>query len=426
MSTGVAGNRVRMWVAVGSHLVVDFFSFIIVPLMSVLKGQVGMDARQGAIVVGAGAVASGLIQPLVAVESDRRDTRLLGTLGLVVAALAISAVGFARSFEALLLLQIVGAAGIGAFHPVAAAAVGQLAPRRSHGIALFYTAGMVGGVLGNMTSPTYVSWAGGAGGAAAGTRALAYLALPGLLAACVLAWAIHGAPHTHADAAAAHAALGERDRRERWRAVWLLYAGNVLRFMVDMCLIQLIIRWTEQKALAASGGAELTAAVREHASHLNGPLQAAKQAGMGVGALLIGFLVPRRMEKRVLVVVPLIGAVFVALMPRTGPWSGLTDTGAVLAILACGVAGVGYAGVVPTTIAMAQRLLPHRTSLASGLMLGGAWSVGALGPTVAEWLATRAWGLEGAFVAVGLMLVAAGALAALLPRELVEGSPQRP
>ena len=316
ISVQTAGRSARLWATVFAHAAVDFFSFIVVPLMSVLEGRVQMSHAQGAVILAAGSLSSGLIQPVVAWLSDRFDTRAVGTLGFLVAVIAIGLVGYAGSFNQLLLLQVLGAGGIGAFHPVAAAAVGQLAaPRRSRGVALFYAAGMVGGTLGNITAPVYVSVAGGTGrgeaDTVAGLHALAWLILPGLVCVALLAWAIHSVPHRDHGAHRLHAELPAQQRRQRWRAVWLLYAGNVLRFMVDMCLIQLIIRWTEWQAMRAAGTEVLTAAIRADASHLNGPLQAAKQVGMGAGGIAMGFLLRPRHEKRVLIWVPIAGAAVV-------------------------------------------------------------------------------------------------------------------
>ena len=356
--------------AVLAHSVVDFFSFVVIPLLSVIEGRVHLTKGQTTLLLASGPIASGLVQPLIALLSDRHDTRRLGTVGCVLAVLAIGSIGYATEFWQLLLLYVIGAAGIGAFHPVAAATVGQLAGvRRSQWIAWFYAAGMVGGVLGNVVSPTWVAHF-GHGDAGAGLRSLAWWILPGLATAVGLAWAIHSMPHRHATARQEHAALAPEERAARWTAIWLLYSANVLRFMVDMCLILLIHRWSESLALEAARATELVDAVRMEAAEINGPLQAAKQVGMGLGGLALGWFVGRRYERVTLIGVPLLGAVAIATLPHMGGFGALA---------VCAVAGFGYAGVMPITISMAQRLLPHRTSLASALMMGGAWSVGALG-----------------------------------------------
>ncbi len=414
-----------MWAAIIAHAVVDFFSFVVVPLMTVLEGHAHMSHAQGAIILGAGSLSSGLIQPIVALASDRFDTRVLGTVGLFVAVVCISAIGFVHSFPQLLILQIIAAAGIGAFHPVAAAAVGHLAgDHRSRALAIFHASGMIGGTLGNVITPLYVAFFASIAigtrdhGMESGLASLAWLAIPGLLFVVLLAWAIHAMPHRHHTAAADHAALPAAERRARWWAVMLLYAGNVLRFTTDMCLIQLVIRWSEVKAMLAANAATLTEPIRSAASQINGPMQGAKQLGMGAGGLVIGFLISRHHERAVLVIVPLIGAAGLALMPHTGNWTSLSDGGAIAALALCFTAGFGYAGVIPTTISLAQRLLPHRTGLASGLMMGGAWSLASIGPQLAQWLSEKL-GLPGAFAAVAGLLVLSSILAVPLSGRLL-------
>lgn len=408
MQPGLSASRSRMWVTISTHTVVDFFSFLVVPLLSVLEGQVGMTPGQGAWLLAVGQVSSGVIQPVVALASDRFDTRWLGTLGFLAAVIAIGLVGYARTYEHLLLLQVIGTAGIGAFHPVAAAAVGHLAgPKRSLGIAWFYLAGMLGGIIGNISAGHYVELFARIGGSTeAGLRAMVYLVPVGLLFVLALGMSIHGMPHRTHDAHTRHRELPEAERRRRWAGVWLLYAGNILRFGIDVCLIQLIIRWAEQIAIDRSGGGLLSEAIRIEASQITGPLQAAKQVGMGLGGVALGWWFHVRHERLLLITTPLLGAVMVGLLPFTSGWTSL---------LVCAVAGVGYGAVVPLTISMAQRLIPHRTSLASGLMMGGAWAVASVGSPISEALSARI-GLKSAFLAVGASLLAAAFLGLFIPR----------
>jgi MFS family permease len=413
----IPGARWRMWTAIATHTVVDFFSFLVVPLLSVLEGHVGLHPAQGALLLAIGQVSSGVIQPVVAIASDRFDTRWLGTLGFLAAVVAIGLVGRVRTFEELLALQIIGTAGIGAFHPVAAAAVGHLAgPRRSMGIAWFYLAGMLGGILGNISAGHYVERFARAGGStAAGLAAMVYLIPVGLVFVGALAVATHGVAHRTMDAHALHRGLPARERSRRWAGVWALYAGNVLRFAADVCLIQLIVRWSEVIAVGRAPVDELTEAVRIQASQINGPLQAAKQVGMGLGGVALGWLFHVRHERALLVVTPLLGAAMIAALPSTHGWA---------ALVVCAAAGVGYGAVVPLTISMAQRLIPHRTSLASGLMMGGAWAVASVGSPIAQRLAD-AYGLERAFLVVAVVLCLASVLGLLVPRLAERGGAAR-
>jgi FSR family fosmidomycin resistance protein-like MFS transporter len=405
-------GQARFSSTVAIHGVVDFFSALIIPILTVLLGHLHLSPGQDAGIIALGSITSGLIQPIVAWASDRFDTRWLGTLGLAAAAISIGSVGFVSpeplfgvisGYHQLLLIQAVGSAGIGAFHPVAAAAIGRLSGRRrSLGVSVFYVAGMIGGIVGSITSPHWVKWF--------GLPSLAWFIAPGLMCAVVLSWAIHGIAHRAADARERHASLPAEERAARWTAVWLLYAGNVLRFTANMALIQLVIRWSETEALRRAGATLLMPEVRTEASTLNGAIQAAMAVGMAIGGLAAGFTLRAHHEKGALIAVPILGSLAVAAFPYAGtPGMEPAAITAVAFVLAA-FAGLGYGGVIPVTISLAQRLLPHRTSLASGLMMGGAWMVAAVGPYGAREMYER-FGLGPAFLAVAVMLVVAGLLA---------------
>jgi len=392
----------RLWWVSIAHCVVDFFSYIIIPLVTVLQASAHFTEKDDAILLGLGSISSGLIQPLVALWSDKHDTRWLGTAGAAVAAVAMCLIGYVDNLWMLLLLQGIGSAGVGAFHPVAAAAVGHLSgARRARGVAMFYSAGMLGAIGAGFIMPQYATHL--------GLRPVAWLIIPGLLVCIGLAWAVHGVPHKHAGAHHEHAALPLAVRRRRWVDIGLLYASNVVRFMVNMMLVQLLIRWSEARALSDHAATALTPEIRHDASEINGPLQAAMSIGMLIAGVCVGLFVKPRMEKPLLITMPMLGALSIAAFP----WATADSPGTGIPFALCILAGIGYAGVVPITISMAQRLLPHRTSLASGLMMGGAWSIAALGPALAQQLYLRA-GLSQSFMAVGGLLLVAVVLGALV------------
>jgi MFS family permease len=79
------------------------------------------------------------------------------------------------------------------------------------------------------------------------------------------------------------------------------------------------------------------------------------------------------------------------------------------------VVGIGYFGVMPTTISIAQRLLPHRTSLASALLMGGAWCLAAIGPPMAQWLMNHL-GMTSAGLVIASMLLLSGLVTLAMPK----------
>lgn len=413
----------RAGATIGVHGIVDFFSFVIIALMPLFAVRLDMTNSQKALLIGIGSITSGLIQPLVAWLSDRHDTRVLGTIGMAVAVVCVCAFGLVETFWQLFFVQAVSAAGIGAFHPIAAASVGQLAGRRrSHFLAVFFLAGMIGGVAGNALTPVLVdrmSIAAGEPGApdvAAGLRSLFWLLIPGMIGVGVLAWAIHSVSHRSTDADATNATLSPTQRALRWRAVWILYAANVIRFIVNMALVYLVVEWATLMAVARAPAGAAPEAVGLVAAQLNGPLQGAQQVGMGLGGIALGMLLPVRHEKRAFCLVPWIGAVAIAAFPLAGRLPAELIMPAAFA--ATVLAGVGFGSLVPVSIALAQRLLPHRTSLASGLMMGGAWTIAFLGPLFAGIIQTR-FGLDEAFYATGALLCLSGLLAVFLPKDLL-------
>jgi MFS family permease len=87
-----------------------------------------------------------------------------------------------------------------------------------------------------------------------------------------------------------------------------------------------------------------------------------------------------------------------------------------MAFVVLTIAGAGFGGTYSISVSMGQQLLPHRTNLASGLLMGGAWGVAFLGPPLAQWILDQS-NLRIAFVSSGVLLLVSGALIAFLPRQ---------
>jgi len=225
----------------------------------------------------------------------------------------------------------------------------------------------------------------------------------------------------------------------------VLYITNMLRFSVNMALIYLLVEWTERVVLMRHDASSMSSELGIKAAQLNGILQASMQVGMGGVGILLGFTLVARFEKLVFVVLPMLGAGALFMIPRA---EMIADGAEVpIAILATILTGVGFGAVIPVSISLAQRLLPHRTSMASGLMLGGAWMLAFIGPLFAELVEKgfankphtpgfiisgvealpdsisapliNGMGLDSAFTATASVLFIAGLIAMLLPNKLI-------
>lgn len=428
----VSRRAVRRTAApIGVHAGVDFIAFTTISLVPLLKAKLDLEPWQVALMLGLNPLCSGLVQPLVAHLSDRHDHRWLGTAGLVLSGVCIGGVGLAEHYWQLVTLFVLGMVGVGAFHPPAAAATGHLAGPRHRGtlLGVFFLMGMVGGMSGNVFTPRLIEFAAGGTSPAQidqGLRWMLLLAPFSVVLAIVIGKAIHRTPHRPEDAAANHAALSPRQRRRRWTAVGLLYICNIIRFTVNNALIYLFSAWAAVIAASRARAGASEERVSLDASVFNGLLQAAQQGGAGLGGIVLGAIVGtrfgRRLEKPLFVVVPLIGAAAAVLFPRL---EALDRTAGPLAanaaaLGASALAGLGFGGLIPLSMSTAQRLLPHRAMLATGLMLGGAWCFAVSGPIIAERIHTAEWGgLASGFVVTGGALAVAGLLALLIDRRLL-------
>lgn len=406
--------RTRAGSVIWTHWLIDAFAFVIVALMPVLRARLELTDVQVDILFATGSIGSGAIQPIAAWLSDRYDTRLVGAAGLLLSGACVGLFGYASDFWHLWALQALSTVGVGAFHPVAAAAVGQLSGRRrSLGLSIFFLAGMLGGVTGNTLSPEWVNLWGmrqATMNLDAGLRALRWLAVAAVVGFLAMVWAVRSVPHRSHDGHERHMTLEAGERSARWFAVGVLYTSNAIRFIVNIALVKLLVVWAEDHTLNRAGTSLMTDELSVAASKLNGFLQGSMQVGMGGAGLLAGLVLGVRYEKAAIIVVPSLGAIAVGAFPHLAEGSHAAAFGVGLAILA----GMGFGGMIPVTLGMAQRLLPHRTGLASGLMLGGAWCWGAAGPFLATGF--RAWlGLNGAFLAVGVLLLLAGMVGFVLP-----------
>ena len=117
----VYAQRLKYWILVSSHFLVDFYPFFVFSLAATLRASLTLSEYQITLVQAISPIISGIVQPLFAWIGDKHNTRLFGPLGLLIGAICIGAIGFATEFWQLLVLQLIGVAGIGIYHPIASA-----------------------------------------------------------------------------------------------------------------------------------------------------------------------------------------------------------------------------------------------------------------------------------------------------------------
>jgi len=400
------GHRRRLyWVVAVSHLVADMYPPFVTALAASLEANLSLSARQVALLFALSPIVSGLTQPIFAHVTDRLDTRVCGPLGVGLCAVFLSSLGFARSFEELVLLQVVGMAGVGMLHPVMAALAGELGAvgmrrragsARGFALSVFFAMGMAGGVVGPIVATRVNEHL--------GMRWLALAAAPGLLCAALLL-AARKTPHRQQPSTAPRQRRGGRVDRTDALAIAALFVSNALRFTVNIGLWYCFMQWAKTQRADADA-----------ASSLAGDVIASAQLGMGLTALAFGLIVRTGREKPALALSGLLTAPAVALMA----WA---PSGA-MHLLAF-VAAAGFFGMAPQAIAAAQRLLPASTGLAGAIMMGCGWFISALGPEIAKATIERTGSLAWAFGVMALLLAAAGLAALAIPSRALRRSAGR-
>ncbi len=397
----------RYWTLTVSHTVVDLYPTFIFSLANALQAKLTLTDTQAATLFALNPVVSGLAQPLFAWIGDRLDTRLFAPLGLALAAIGISMIGFASSFRELIALQFIGMAGVGVFHPIASALAGQLGAGtwkggragrsgRSFGLSVFFAFGMAGGVMGPLIATRL--------NMALGMPWLALMALPGLLAATALWIATARVPHRNVSALSKPTQPVRRPRAEqvaRVRTVAILFVANSCRYFSNIGLFYLFKEWA--KARRADPNV---------ASSVAGDLISASQLGMAISAILIGRLIRPGGEKLPMVVSGLLAAPVIVLMPELGRFGMLA---------AASLAAVGYFGVIPASLALAQRMLPGWTGAVGALLMGCGWAVAAASPYVGERL-LHLFGLSAGFYFIATLMAFSGLLSLFLPSTLLKAT----
>ncbi|MFM9956500.1 MAG: MFS transporter [Phycisphaerales bacterium] len=406
----LADTKRQFWTVCGSHVVVDIYPIFFAALQIALADHLKLTGWQIGVIYASNQILSGLPQALAAWLSDRHDTRIAGPLGLTVSCVCSCLIGLAPNFWVLWLLLSLAMIGNGIYHPIAGAQAGQLGGQvlktgRSLAVSLFFAAGMVGSVIGPIVS----------------TRLNQHYGLPSLLVlvpmGLVMAFILHKVTshvshRTRNGHSTAPITIPDDELLERWKAVKLLYCGNALRFIVNTAMYVLFNIWAERQIPGNPAAA----------TNLSGNIIVAMTIGMGVGAILAGRLIRPGTERWAIFSLSMAGAVFTALTGYAGSQWGLWPM-----YVCAALTSVGFSSILPITIGLAQRLLPHRTGLASSLMMGGSWAIAAVAPVLVgamlgppvEPVDLPAGRLELAFVGFGVILLAAGALALMMPEGII-------
>ena len=324
------------------HFAVDVYSGALGALQPLLVERFGITLTQVGILGGLMVFSSSVMQPAYGYLSDRFHTRMFVVAAPAVAGAFISALGLAPSYGWLLLLVLVGGAGVAAFHPQASsrAALG-VTEGRAGAMAFFVSSGTLGYALG----PTYFTLITGRFGLAGSWTG----AIPGILLSVLLFLALPAAPR-----AASHRQAGFHweELRRFWKPLALLYVLVFLRSVIQIVFGQFLPLYLHL--------------ARGYPVRQANYLMSAYLVSGALGGFLGGHAADRWGGRTVIAFSMLASAPFLALFFfGSGLWAvaGLLLGGFILLF------------TIPVNVVMAQELVPSQAGTVSALMMGFAWGM---------------------------------------------------
>ncbi|ADU50680.1 major facilitator superfamily MFS_1 [Thermaerobacter marianensis DSM 12885] len=398
-----------------AHLITDLNQGGMPALLPQLKESYGLTYAQLGVVLLVLNITSSLIQPLFGYWSDKRPQGWLVAAGPLLAAVGLALVGYARSYEGVLLAAILCGIGVALFHPEGArSARGVSGGQRATAMSIFSVGGNLGFALGPVAATAVVGlW---------GPQGLAWLVLPaGLLAAGMVAalpgmdrleqaTARRGAttpgrmPGTRGPGPAAGSApagssagsgggTGPAPADEAGKTNWL----------AEVLLIGVVgtRSWLQFGVLSLMPFLYLEKAGPHGVS--TGVLLFVFLAAGAVGTLVGGPLADRIGTRTVL-----IGSMAVLIPLHWGLVHG--PAWATLPLLAA--TGFALVATFSITLVMSQDFMPRYVAVASGLNTGFSIGLGGIGAAALGALADR-WGLE-TTLSVMVLLPVIGLLLTLL------------
>lgn len=382
MRTVLLQNRPLATLMLG-HFTVDMYVGLLPVLYPLLMDRFTLDLKTIGFISLAYSGVSSLSQPFFGWIADRYGTRFTG-LALLWTAITFATIGFAPSFEVLIILAALAGMGSGAFHPLGAVNASAVIPEKQRNTAM--SVYVTGGTFGVASGPLV----GALVFALFGVRGTALMILPG---AGIALWLLYemrsiALPRPERLTGAAAKVLAPIPY-----ATVAIIVGVMMARMWTLFGIQAFIpTWYKELGYGAS---------------FYGPLATTMVLASAVGAIASGRLADR-FGRREIILWSLILSIPPLLLFTwiTGPW----------AFLFGGLIGLSAASTGPLLLVMAQQLMQGRAGVASGVILGLGFITGAIGVPVIGALADNI-GIPEAMRAQVLVVIATIGLAWLLPSD---------
>ena len=377
----IVHNRPLLTLTLG-HFTVDMYAGLFPVLYPLLIERFVLDLKTVGLVSLAYTGLASLSQPFFGWIADRYGTRFIG-LALVWTAVTFATIGFAPTFPILVLLA--GAAGIGsgAYHPLGAVNANAVIPPagRNRAMSAYVTGGTIGVALGLLIGAVLFS--------AFGVRGTALMVLPG---ATIALWLLVELRRIALRRPAAGAGMEARPAPIPVGPLAATIGVMMARSWTVFSIQAFVPTW--YRALG-------------YGESFYGPLTTTIVLASALGTLGCGALADRWGWRAVVIGSMVLSVPAILLFAQfTGP----------VAFVSAALVGALAASTAPLMLVTAQQLMRGRAGLASGLVLGLGFVMGAIGVPVTGAVAD-AWGLPNAVRLQALITAGAIAIAWFLPRE---------
>ena len=340
------GDRLANCLTSLGHVCSDINQGAISAVLPFLVSAYGYDYASVAMLVFAANMASVVIQPLFGVIGDLRPTPWVMALGVFLAGLGMTLVGFAGDYWLILACAMLSGVGVAMFHPEGGRLSNLAAgARKANGMSVFAVGGNVGFFIGPLLTAAFCT--------AFGLHGTLVFIVPATLCAVVLL-AFNG--RFVALGTARRTQLEQTPGKERWGRFWgvmgVLCARSIVQYGL-MAFIPLFLMGVMGQGEAASSSAlSLFAVCAALATVLSG--RASER--LGVHRLMIGCL-----------------ALMAALLVAFAYNRSLAVALALIALLAVAV-DLFY----PSAVALGMGYVPRHLGMASGFSYGVAVAAGGI------------------------------------------------
>jgi len=373
------------------HLVTDMTGGAIPVLLPVIKSEFSLSYTAIGVIILVSNLISSVIQPFFGIWSDRKVILWLLPAGCLLAGVGLALVGFAPGYLLILLAVAVNGIGAAAYHPEASKQSFLISgERKATALSIYSVGGNIGHGLGPVMAALLLELG--------GRRGVGIFLIISVITALLLNKSLPAIKqladknsHVEKDSRAKPSV----SRREKGviLALFLVVMVVILRSLVHLGMTNFIPLYVEEYLNGSK--------------HFGALLLTVFLLSGAVGTIFGGLAADRIGRKRVMVLS------FALVTPLL--WLFLISNG-FWAVVFAALSGFVLISTFSVTVVYAQELIPNRVGLASGLILGFAFGVGALGG-LAFGAAADVWGVPAVLKAISLLPVPAFFLSLWLPQE---------